>query len=230
MFRFKQFSIAQDRCAMKICTDACILGAYAEVKTGDTVLDIGTGTGLLSMMLAQRGGAFFDAVELDDSAALQAKENVSESPFDKKITVHLSDILTFPKKGFDLIISNPPFFTNQLQAPSSQKNKAKHTVSLSKSDLAQVIAEKLNPMGKCIILLPPEEMQLFQKEMQKVGLYINSTLAIRHHKEKPVFRQICTFEKSKKTPFLSELYIYETDNTTYSEEFTRLLKDYYIIF
>ena len=230
MFKFKQFAIAQDRCAMKICTDACILGAYAEIQSDDKVLDIGTGTGLLSLMLAQRGGRHLDAVELDPAAAAQAAENIAASPYHQKISLKEGNILEFEGDDYDLIISNPPFFSNQLQAPDTLKNQAKHTVTLEKAALATVIAQKLKITGRAIILLPPDEMHLLNLEMQKVGLWLWSTLAIRHHSGKAVFRHISVFKKSESAIKYSELSIYKPDNRTYSEEFTRLLKDYYIIF
>lgn len=230
MFKFKQFTIEQDQCAMKVCTDSCILGAFTPVEAGMKVLDIGTGTGLLSLMLAQKSNLRIDAIEIDKAAALQAEENIQKSPFRDQISVHLTDIKEFKPKEYDLIISNPPFFEGQLSSPDLQKNKAKHSSHLSFSDLAEIIAEKLASAGYSSILLPPAEMKMFEEKMFLNGLYPLRKLAIRHHSGKPVFREISLFSRKEQDLIIKELCIYEPDGKTYTHDFEALLKDYYIIF
>ncbi|MEP7128610.1 MAG: methyltransferase, partial [Chitinophagales bacterium] len=131
-FQFKQFRIDQDQSAMKVATDACILGAATPAPADGAILDIGTGTGLLSLMIAQKCSGRIDAVELDEGSFHQATSNVQNSLWKDRINVIHSDVRTFhPNKKYDLIICNPPFFENHFKSPFLQKNKAKHAVQLS---------------------------------------------------------------------------------------------------
>ncbi|KPM47073.1 tRNA1(Val) (adenine(37)-N6)-methyltransferase [Jiulongibacter sediminis] len=230
MFKFKQFKIEQDQCAMKVCTDSCILGAFTPVTKGMKVLDIGTGTGLLSLMLAQKGDVRIDAIEIDEAAAKQALKNVQDSSFNSQISVYKTDAKQFVEKEYDLIISNPPFFEGQLSSPDHQKNKAKHNSHLSFADLAEIISEKLSLEGISSILLPPTEMAIFAEKMASQNLFPLQELSVRHHAEKPVFRKVVLFGRQKVPPKRLELCIYETNGRTYTHDFEALLKDYYIIF
>lgn len=230
MFRFKQFIIHQDKCAMKVCTDSCILGAWANVHPEEKVLDIGAGTGLLSLMLAQRAQASFYAVEIDRDTASQAAENFHESPFSSYISVFHTDIKDFPETGFDLIISNPPFFENQLQNPNQEKKAVRHTIHLSFEKLASVIQEKLLPDGRAVILLPPDSMRKFESTMFQQDLFPAQRLLIRHTAETKVIREITEFRKIKGVINETELAIYKPDGLTYNDDFKALLKDYYLIF
>ncbi|MGN6568280.1 MAG: tRNA1(Val) (adenine(37)-N6)-methyltransferase, partial [Flavipsychrobacter sp.] len=137
-FQFKQFRIEQDKCAMKVSTDACIQGAWTPIHDHVRhVLDIGTGTGLLSLMLAQRDPRMhIDAVELDEQAATQAKENIVSSPFSERIDIIHGDAKEYQaNQQYDLIICNPPFFQNSLLGDNSKRNTARHTLSFSYEDL-----------------------------------------------------------------------------------------------
>ncbi|MGR3812442.1 tRNA1(Val) (adenine(37)-N6)-methyltransferase [Jiulongibacter sp. NS-SX5] len=215
---------------MKVCTDSCILGAYTPTPKEGKILDIGTGTGLLSLMLAQRTTSKIEAIELDENAANQANDNVLKSPFANQITVTKTDIKDYEPCGFDLIISNPPFYENQLNSPEENKNKAMHSSALSLAELAKIIASKLNSNGKASVLLPPEEMRKFTSFMQTSGLFEYQKLQIRHNSLKPVFREISMFQRVKTEPLMNTLAIYETDSKTYTHDFETLLKDYYLIF
>src|SRR5437868_5022622 len=139
-FQFKQFIIQQDNCAMKVCTDACLFGAYIANELQsipvNTILDIGAGTGLLSLMLAQKTTAVIDAVEIDNAAFEQAKENIAASPWKEKINTYHADISTFKTgKRYEHIISNPPFFEDDLRSNDEKKNFAKHDSSLTLENL-----------------------------------------------------------------------------------------------
>lgn len=231
-FTFKQFTINQDRCAMKVCTDACILGASTEVENVNNILDIGTGTGLLSLMLAQRTNAQIDAVEIDEDAYQQAVMNVQVSEFAEKIEVHHRRIQDFTStETYDLIISNPPFYQQSLKSTDTKANKALHAVELSFDELIDSVLRLLSIDGKFVVLLPPFEIEKLIRIAQKKGLYLSKKMSIRHDESKPIFRVIATF-LTQKTHNLEEktLIIHKEDGKTYSNEFRDLLKDYYLIF
>lgn len=231
-FTFKQFTINQDRCAMKVCTDACILGASTDVENVNTILDIGTGTGLLSLMLAQRTNAQIDAVEIDEDAYQQAVMNVKESRFSEKIEVHHQRIQDFTTtETYDLIISNPPFYQQSLKSSDVKANKALHAVELSLDELIDSVLRLLSINGKFVVLLPPFEIEKLIRIAQKKGLYLSKKMLIRHDESKPIFRVIATF-LTQKVHNLEEktLIIHKEDGKTYSNEFRDLLKDYYLIF
>ncbi len=231
-FTFKQFTINQDRCAMKVCTDACILGASTDVENVNTILDIGTGTGLLSLMLAQRTNGQIDAVEVDEDAYQQAFMNVKESRFSEKIEVHHQRIQDFTTtETYDLIISNPPFYQQSLKSSDVKANKALHAVELSLDELIDSVLRLLSINGKFVVLLPPFEIEKLIRIAQKKGLYLSKKMLIRHDESKPIFRVIATF-LTQKVHNLEEktLIIHKEDGKTYSNEFRDLLKDYYLIF
>ncbi|GAB3506437.1 tRNA1(Val) (adenine(37)-N6)-methyltransferase [Emticicia fontis] len=223
---------------MKVCTDACILGAYAEVKHVKSILDIGTGTGLLSMMLAQRSETKIDAVEIDDDAYAQAKVNIAQSPFADKINLHHQSIQNFSLQHseaenhqYDLIISNPPFYQNSLQSPDSQTNKALHATTLTFDELIDAVIHLLRADGRFIVLLPPFEAQQLLTVAQKKGLYLWSKLLIQHNPQKAVFRHILSFSQVPISAYTADtLMIHPENSNDYSDKFRQLLSDYYTIF
>jgi len=222
----------QDQCAMKVCTDACILGASADVASSQRILDIGAGTGLLSLMLAQRSPASIDAVEMDEKAYRQTCQNVARSPFSDRIRVHHGRIQDFtnPEPGpYDLIISNPPFFENHLRSPDRSRNDALHTTTLSLGELLDAIARLLHPTGKCSILLPVYESRLLEEAANIRGLFTMHRLKVRHSPTHPLFRIVTTIARSPAPIREEELSIYE-GGQVYSESFRTLLRDYYLIF
>ena len=157
-FHFKQFSIQQDACAMKVSLDACLFGALCQVEHAKSVLDIGTGTGLLALMTAQRSNAHIDAIELDEKAAQQAHENVEKSPFLSHINVLHKNILQFSASHkYDVIVCNPPFFSDHLKGPNQKRNLARHNDHLSFSQLSQCLSQNLHTDGRAWILLPCSE-------------------------------------------------------------------------
>lgn len=242
-FRFKHFTIYQDKSAMKVCTDACILGAFAASylqhtnTNGQRLLDIGAGTGLLSLMLAQKIIAGIDAIEIDADAAQQARENFAASPWAERITLHHISLQSFIEKQtalltdqlqtHDIIISNPPFFSHHLRSSTEQKNTAKHTGNLPFPDLVDGIASLLSGDGIAFIMLPSTEMKLFVEMMEAAGLYVHTRINVRQTPAHNYFRAITVFGKGDKENFQeSELTIRSGEN--YSHEFVTLLKDYYL--
>lgn len=221
---------------MKVCTDACVLGAWADVGTGGRLLDIGTGTGLLALMAAQRNiSAQIDAVEIDDDAFGQAVDNVADSPFADRVRVHHQSIQTFAalaenRQQYDRILTNPPFYTNQLRSPDAAVNRALHTDDLPFGELLSAVRQLLRPDGQWWVLLPPYEMTQLITLAKSYELCSFCQLDLRHHAQKPVFRQVTGFSFVDKPVKLHELAVYETDGRTYTDAFQNLLRDYYLIF
>lgn len=242
-FRFKQFAVWHDRSALRVCTEACILGAYAEVTDVTHALDIGTGTGLLALMIAQRNARMhIDAVEIGAQNVEQAIENVAQSPFAEQISVYQAAIQDWRKpetahslllapdsSKYDLIISNPPFFDKHLLSPREERNRALHTETLSLSDLALSVDRLLADTGRFVVLLPPFETQRLTDFLASLELYPTRQLPIFSRQGKPVFRKITTFERKKMEFFTETLYIHDNDGK-YSDDFRTLLKEYYLIF
>ncbi|MFC5409756.1 tRNA1(Val) (adenine(37)-N6)-methyltransferase [Larkinella bovis] len=232
MFRFKQFTIQQNRTAMKVCTDSCVLGAYAEVGSGGRMLDIGTGTGLLALMAAQRNPtARVDAVEIDEEAFRQAVENVNDSPFANRIRVFHTPIQAYAAEPYDGILSNPPFYTNHLRSPDSAVNRALHNDALPFDDLLESVRRLLKPEGWFWALLPPFEMNRLTGIAKQQGLHPYHQLELRHHDRKPVFRTLTGFvRRVPEAVETHELSIFELDGKTYTEAFRQLLQAFYLIF
>ncbi|WP_149244519.1 methyltransferase [Dyadobacter sp. 32] len=234
-FRFKQFTVKQDLCAMKVCTDACVLGAWADVSAAESILDIGTGTGLLALMIAQRNlTARIDAVELDDGAVDQAVENVGQSPFANRVQVVKSAIQAYqPEVRYDCIVSNPPFFQSDLRSPKASKNIAHHAELLTFDDLLSAIGRLITPSGTFIILLPVDESRVFEEKAFALNWSAETKLTLYHHSGKKPFRTLTRFRRAElveNAPINVPLCIYEEDGRTYHSEFIRLMKDYYLIF
>ncbi len=236
-FKFKQFTIHQDKCAMKVCTDACLFGALvAGCKTCLSTdkqfvncLEIGTGTGLLSLMIAQKNNALkIDAVEIDAVAAGQASENVAASPWAENIKVFNEDILRFSyEKKYDCIISNPPFFEDDLRSADKAKNNAKHNTSLNLLQLLQVVESYLSADGFFAVLLPYHRVGYFIEESEKAGLHLSKQILVKQTIKHKFFRGILFFSRKKTPPQLMEIIIKDAEHN-YTPEFADTLKDYYL--
>ncbi len=232
-FQFKQFTIHQDNCAMKVCTDACLFGAWVANELAannhlQSCLDIGTGTGLLSLTLAQKTSAFIDAVEIDKAAFEQAKENIYQSPWSDKISIINTDINAFDtNKKYDCIISNPPFFEGDLKSSISNKNAAKHDTTLTLQQLLQVVDKTLQQDGYFAILLPYHRTDFFIEAAAKSALYLSKKVLIKQTSGHDYFRAILLFERQQKIVSNEEIIIKDETNN-YTEAFVGLLKDYYL--
>ncbi|RYD55448.1 MAG: methyltransferase domain-containing protein [Sphingobacteriales bacterium] len=230
-FRFKQFTIHQDRCAMKVSTDACIQGAWTPMAdTVKHVLDIGTGTGLLSLMLAQRAaGINIDAIELDADAASQARENVSASTWANRIDVMQGDILNMSiDKQYDLIICNPPFFNNSLLGDDINRNNVRHTLSLTHDQLFEVIKKCLAPDGYASILLPTTEHEGWERLVNEAGWVIHHRLHIIPKEGSSPNRVVSLCSRvANDLPVEEKLVI--RDKEGYTEDFKRLNRPFYLM-
>jgi len=230
-FSFKQFTIQQDQCAMKVSTDACIQGAWTPVAPSMMqVLDVGTGTGLLSLMLAQRmPHAAFDALELNMPAVLQAAENVASSPFAARIKVSQVDATTWDTPGgYDLIICNPPFFKNSLKGPDAARNAARHTDVLNGHSLIEILLRNLSARGIASVIWPPAEHDAFAALGVTSGIYLNEALQVRDRAGSRITRVIGIYSRQKGVqPPRHELIIKSADGG-YTQEFIDLLSPFYL--
>jgi len=217
---------------MKVCTDACLFGAYVAAKTTTSghLLDIGTGTGLLALMLAQNTEAHIDAIELDAEAAGQAIENVAASPWNDRIFVinrSIQDYYKNTERKYNLIISNPPFYENSLKSPEEARNTAIHADALPLSDLVDAISSLLDKSGTVALLLPPYESSLAKVLLEAKGLYLNELVTIKDQPQERVIREITFYSFYNLQTVTTEITI-KTSEGAYSPAFTDLLKDYYL--
>lgn len=232
-FQFKQFIVHQDKCAMKVCTDACLFGAYVADKFQRTtpkfhVLDIGTGTGLLSLMLAQKNNtAQIDAVEIDKAAAQQAKENFRISPWKNRLHLHHTPIQQFGFNTYDLIISNPPFYQNDLKTDDAKRNLAMHSAALGLDDLLDIIQIHLLPHGKFAVLLPYHRSANFQNHALLKDFFLEEEICMKQTPKHSYFRSMLFFGRSKTQTKHSEIII-TGEKGKYTREFNELLTDYYL--
>ena len=232
-FQFKEFTIQQDKSSMKVCTDACIFGAWVAEKVAGfqqpvaSVLDIGAGTGLLSLMLAQKNtNVIIDAVEVEESSYEQAKENFMNSKWNDRLTVFHTDVRNFDAgKKYDLVISNPPFYENELLSKEKNKNLAKHHEGLTLKDHIEIIKTH-SATGHFAILLPYHRVKYFEDLAEGNGFSLKEKLLIRQTPSHNFFRGILLFSNRKSEIKTNELTI--KNNNGYTAEFTGLLKDYYL--
>ncbi len=236
VFKFKQFSVHQDASAMKVGTDATLLGAWADLKSAENILDIGTGTGVLALMAAQRNlAAKITAVELDEAAFHQAKNNFDISPWATRLRVFHSSIQHFERENkFDIIISNPPFYdhTKHLKAAEEQRRFARSTDTLAYADLCASVVRLLSPEGSFQLILPTVAEDDFVKTAAANHLKLYKKTLVFPKATKKANRVLMAFSKVEKTYSESSLSIRNagSDYQDYSPEFIELLRDFLIIF
>ena len=222
---------------MKVCTDACLFGALVADyitrqpagKQFDHCLDIGTGTGLLSLMLAQKNNTVkIDAVEIDAAAAEQAGNNIAASPWAGNIQVFIENILNFdPENKYDCMISNPPFFEDDLQSADQAKNTARHDTSLNLLQLLQVVENHIGSDGFFAVLLPYHRVGYFIEACEKKGLHLSKQILVKQTIKHSFFRGILFFKRRKTEARFSEIIIKDNEHH-YTPEFAIALKDYYL--
>ncbi len=234
-FQFKQFTIQQHRCAMKVCTDACLFAAWVSslIKekniVANAILDIGAGTGLIALMLAQEIAGKIDAIEIDKEAFEQCKENISESAFNAKINVYHSPIQQFNSpisNGYDFIISNPPFFEQNLKSKDAARNKALHDDGLNLNELMIAINRLICLTGKFAILLPFFRLDKWEELCKVNGWHIQEKCQVKQTFKHPYFRVMLLMGKQPTIQIKTEITIKEEDE--YSNEFQKLLRPYYL--
>lgn len=230
-FSFKQFTVYHDRCAMKVGIDSVLLGVWCRIGKVDRILDIGTGTGLIALMLAQRSDATIDAIEIDAEAVLQATENVIRSPWTERVKVlkvSLQDFATLSSQRYDLIVSNPPYFVNSLKAPAESRTLARHTDTLTHEELIINSMTLLNPDGRLCIILPVVEALQCRDYALSNGLFCTREVQVIPKPGARAKRTLLEFGFQQSQQELSELLIESTERHHYSEEFSILAKDFYL--
>ncbi len=231
IFRFKQFAVDQSGCAMKINTDGVLLAAVATQEAPVRILDIGTGTGVIAMMLAQRfPAAAVDAVEIESAAAETASRNFEASPFASRLAVHTGDIAAFDGTGrYDLIISNPPFFVKDLKNPSKEKSLARHAHEDFFSGLIRKVASLLNTGGSFWVILPVKQAEELVVEAVLYKLFPSRIIHIHSDESKPEIRQVVCFSFDNAAAVHEDFYIYASQGV-YTEAYVSLLKDFFLAF
>ncbi|MGZ3919584.1 MAG: tRNA1(Val) (adenine(37)-N6)-methyltransferase [Bacteroidia bacterium] len=232
-FAFKQFTIKQDKCAMKVGTDAVLLGAWIIPNGSKKILDIGTGTGIIALMLAQKSSAQIVAIDIDKDSTEQAKLNVAESNF-RNIEVQNVSLQVMAKTSdqkFNLIVTNPPYFIDSLKSNDGNRTIARHADLLPFEDLITGVKKLLDDKGKFCLILPKNEAAIFREMAQQKGLYLSKLLRVRTRSDKDSEkRHIMQFE-FKETEFSESTLVIESDrNMKYSDEYRELTKDYYLNF
>ena len=219
---------------MKVCTDACLFGAWvaAWLKENNIdpkrILDIGTGTGLLSLMLAQKTTALIEALEINEEAAGKAKENFDASPWRERLSVMQSDAAAMDhRKQYDCIISNPPFFESDLRSPDQNKNAAKHDSTLTFDSLLKIISTHLLPGGIAALLIPFHRLADLEKAAATNNLFIQQQMLVRQTPRHQTFRAMLILSSIKKEITSNEMIIHDAGRN-YTPEFIGLLGDYYL--
>lgn len=228
-FRFKQFTIVQDRCAMKVGTDGVLLGAWTDTTGTQQILDIGTGTGLIALMMAQRSQAQIDAVDIDENACIQARENVLRSPWSEQIRVYycsVQDYATTCPKRYDLLVSNPPFFENADKPQELARTVARHSDFLQQVDILQVAQQLLHGNGRLAVIYPPEQAKIFEQKANALGFFSNRKLCVKP-KSDQTKRILMELGKSK-SEYQETTIVLEADRHVYTPEFVALIKDFYL--
>lgn len=234
IFRFKQFSIDQTGCAMKVNTDGVLLGALITVNNPTNILEIGAGTGVISLMMAQKYRfADIDAIEIEEAAALTANLNFHNSNFQDRLRLIKASFQEFflneKSKKYDLILSNPPYFINSLKSASLSKGLARHTGPGFFDELITGAAARLSEHGSLWLILPVDTLAWIFDSVKKAGLRVQGQLLIHSFPNREAIRCILTLGFEDVEPNVRKFVIYERQNY-YSNEYRALLKDYLTIF
>lgn len=231
-FQFKQFAIEQNKCAMKIGTDGVLLGAWCNINHCNTALDIGTGTGVIAIMLAQRGLAKIYGVEIDGAACEQANGNMTQSPWANRLTaIHgkIQQVADQFTTSFDLIVSNPPFFSKGTTSPNPDKNLVRHTFSLTHQDLLRISNMLLAENGRLCIILPFQEGINSIEIAKKYKLYCTKITHVKSREDQITERVLLQFEKKESySKEETELIVYKSKSNLYTADYINLTKAFYL--
>lgn len=231
-FAFKQFTIYHDQCAMKVGTDGVMLGAWVNISGAKTILDVGTGTGLIAIMMAQRCNASIDAVEIDETACRQARENVQNCPWSHRIRI-IHDSLQHYTEGtsvrYDVIVSNPPFFRDSLKPALSGRSVARHDEKLNFESLLFYSSRLLQENGLLSVIIPAADRDHFTNLAYFHNLHPVRQTLIRPVAGKTPSRCMAEFSKDKNSVLQpSELLIKKEDGEDYSDDFKGMTRDFYL--
>ena len=229
IFKFKQFEVDQTNCAMKINTDGVLLAALVQSEKPKRILDIGTGTGVLALMMAQRFlSAKIAAVEIDELASATADKNFQNSVFSDRLTINNIAIEKYNNPiQFDLIISNPPFFVNDLKNTEEKKGIARHASEQFFEDLIVKVNELLNSDGSFWFILPPKQADFFIDKAKRFQLFVHKIVMLHSDLSKPAFRYIVCLCRTNEELIKEQFYIYEAEKI-YTKAYQELLKDFFL--
>jgi Predicted O-methyltransferase len=231
-FRFKQFTVYHDKCAMKVGTDGVLLGAWANVENRDDILDMGTGTGLIALMMAQRNlTSEIVAIDSDESAVKQAGENIGNSPFADRIVVKCADFRQFVQNSlmrFDLVVSNPPYFSHSLLPPDKQRAQARHSVSLTLDDLMRSAKSCLKNNGVLSLILPFDKSYELEQLCEKHVFYVKRQTIVYPLPDSEPKRILMELSVRPSENVKMDSLIIETERHRYSNEFSDLVRDFYL--
>lgn len=230
-FKFKQFVVNQERAAFKVTTDSVLLGAWADLSGAGRILDIGTGTGLLALMAAQRSEAEITGIEPDIESFAQAEANIKENRWYSRIkiiNISLQSYLNRTDERYDVIIANPPFFSGSLLNPDFRKAAARHTFTLGVSDLLEAAVILLKSDGRLQLILPSVEGERFLSDALRHGLHCNRMMCVRPSPSSDIKRVLLSLERKKSATVIEELVIETEGRHKYSEEYLALTRDFYL--
>ncbi len=230
-FHFKQFSIAHDRCAHKVGTDGVLLGAWIEGENPQHILDVGTGSGLIALMLAQRfPKSKITGIELDQPSAEQANENAANSPFSNRMEIINDDFLTHAfTENFDLIVSNPPFFKGNTSSGKTERDRARHEEYLPQNKFLEKAATLLSPKGKLAVILPKEEAQEFISLAETFSLFLSRLTKVYGRPGAEDKRWLVEVGFGK-IDISKNAFILRNEDANYSAEYRDLTKDFHLEF
>lgn len=230
MFTFKQFIVRDERCGMKVGTDGTLLGAWASHPSPSAILDIGTGSGLVALMLAQRySEAHITAIDIDADAAKQAAENFQESPWPGRLTSQTVSLQNYvPNQLFQLIVSNPPFFVDSLKNPDESRRTARHTDTLSFCTLMERAAEMLAEDGVLAMVLPAEAENAVLEIAARLDLFLLRVTRVCTKEGKPCKRILISFSRQKNEATSDALCLMGADGAPRSEAYQQLTNEFYL--
>ena len=228
-FTFKQFHVQHDRCAMKVGTDGVLLGCWTDVPASGNVLDIGTGSGLIALMIAQRTNAQIDAIDIASDAYEQACVNFAQSPWNERLKAHMAPIQEWQHEAlYDLIISNPPYFNNSLKNPDKGRELARHTDSLSYAELIAHSVRLLKDWGRLSIILPAEAESEVCTIADAHCLYLSRVTRVYTKECKPVRRVLLSWTKQADSIVREDRLVLENAEGGRSTQYQELAKDFYL--
>lgn len=230
-FRFRQFQVSHHRSTMKVGTDAVVLGAWVKLSaTDESVLDIGCGSGIIALMLAQRSNLYIDAIDIDSDSVEEASQNFSDSPWSTRLrAVHtsLAGFAADTDKTYDLVVSNPPFFQNSMLSANEKLSLAKHNVQLSLDDFLGDSVRLMKATGRLCVILPVQESRVVLMNAERYGLFLHQKLTIIPKEGKPANRMILEMSKQDRAEVYFERIVLRDSSGNFSEEYKKLTRDFH---
>ena len=230
-FRFRQFSVEDDQSSMRIGTDAVLLGAWIDPGNRSEILDIGTGCGVIALMMAQKCNAAITAIDIDEGSVHQAAGNFRNTPWNSRMNaIHcpFQDLAGLPWKSFGLIMTNPPFFRNSLRSPLKSRNFARHDDQLKSLDLIKGVTRILSRDGKFCLILPAMDATTFQSDASEHDLFLARQLEVKSKPGSKPKRIAMEFSFSPPGPVITEEIIIRREDNSFTDAYRELTKDFYL--